>query len=88
MSEMVETEQRVAAGEEELPGRLTVASRSQEVGDNEGQFDAAVEGDEARIAFKYNYSVESLAQASPWNIDFAGGELMLCPSPPELIART
>lgn len=60
---------KVAEGEEESPGRLTVASRSQEVGDNEGQLDAAVEGDEAKIAFNYKYLTDVL--------DVLGGDIAM-----------
>ncbi|MYC07091.1 MAG: DNA polymerase III subunit beta [Chloroflexi bacterium] len=51
---------QVAGGEEEAPGRLTISSRSEEVGDNEGQLGAAVEGEEAKIAFNTQYLTDVL----------------------------
>ncbi|MDE2688755.1 MAG: DNA polymerase III subunit beta [Chloroflexota bacterium] len=51
---------QVAGGEEEEPGRLTISSRSEEVGDNEGQLGAAVEGEEAKIAFNTQYLTDVL----------------------------
>ena len=51
---------QVAGGEEEAPGRLTISSRSEEVGDNEGQLGAAVEGEEAKIAFNTKYLTDVL----------------------------
>lgn len=51
---------QVAGGEEEASGRLTISSRSEEVGDNEGQLGAAVEGEEAKIAFNTQYLTDVL----------------------------
>ena len=51
---------QVAGGEEEAPGRLTISSRSEEVGDNEGQLGASVEGEEAKIAFNTQYLTDVL----------------------------
>lgn len=51
---------QVARGEEGAPGRLTISSRSEEVGDNEGQLGAAVEGEEAKIAFNTQYLTDVL----------------------------
>ena len=51
---------QVVGGEEEAPGRLTISSRSEEVGDNEGQLGAAVEGEEAKIAFNTQYLTDVL----------------------------
>jgi len=42
------------------PGRLLVTARADEVGDNEGEIDAIVEGDEAKIAFNGRYLTEVL----------------------------
>ena len=41
-------------------GRLTVTARAEEVGNNEGEIDALVEGEEARIAFNSRYLIEVL----------------------------
>ena len=51
---------QMAGGEEEAPGRLTVSSRAEEVGDNEGQLGAAVEGEDAKIAFNSKYLTDVL----------------------------
>jgi DNA polymerase-3 subunit beta len=50
-----------APGEELKPGRLTVSARAEEVGDNRGEIDAKVEGDESKIAFNGKYLQEVLA---------------------------
>ena len=42
------------------PGRLLVIARADEVGDNEGEIDAIVEGEEAKIAFNGRYLTEVL----------------------------
>ncbi len=51
---------QVAPGEELKPGRMTVSARAEEVGDNQGEIDASVEGDEAKIAFNGKYLQEVL----------------------------
>ncbi len=51
---------QVWSGEDEAPGRLTVSSRAEEVGDNEGQLGAAVEGEDAKIAFNSKYLTDVL----------------------------
>ncbi|MCL0099937.1 DNA polymerase III subunit beta [Dehalococcoidia bacterium] len=48
------------AGENDGPGRLSVSSRADEVGDNQGEVDADVEGDESMIAFNSKYLSEVL----------------------------
>ncbi|MQA00413.1 MAG: DNA polymerase III subunit beta [Dehalococcoidia bacterium] len=47
-------------GEGGEPGRLTIIARAEEVGDNEGELDAVVEGDEAKIAFNGRYLTDVL----------------------------
>ena len=42
------------------PGRLLVTARAEEVGNNEGEIDAVVEGDEAKVAFNGRYLREVL----------------------------
>ena len=51
---------QMAGGEEDAPGRLTVSSRAEEVGDNEGQLGATVEGEDAKIAFNSKYLTDVL----------------------------
>ena len=47
-------------GENGSPGRLLVTARAEEVGNNEGEIDALVEGEEAKIAFNSRYLIEVL----------------------------
>ncbi len=42
------------------PGRLQINARAEEVGDNEGEIDAIVDGDEAKIAFNGRYLMDVL----------------------------
>ena len=42
------------------PGKMTVSARSEEIGDDVGEIDATVEGDEAKIAFNGKYLTEVL----------------------------
>lgn len=51
---------QMGAGEEDAPGHLTVSSRAEEVGDNEGQLGAKVEGEDAKIAFNSKYLTDVL----------------------------
>jgi len=45
----------IVPGEELAPGRIVLSARAEEVGDNVGEVDATVEGEEARIAFNSKY---------------------------------
>jgi DNA polymerase-3 subunit beta len=45
----------VSAGEGSIPGKVTISAKADEVGDNEGEIDAAVEGDGVKIAFNTKY---------------------------------
>ena len=45
-------------GKEGMGGRLVVSSRAEEVGDNTGELEAQIEGDEAKIAFNSKYLAE------------------------------
>ncbi len=45
-------------------GQLTISARADEVGDNEGRIDAAVEGDAAKIAFNMRYLQDVLGALS------------------------
>ena len=49
------------AGEGSAPGQMTISARAEEIGDNEGKLDAAVEGEAAKIAFNGKYLQEVLA---------------------------
>ena len=50
----------VTAGENGSSGMLKISSRAEEVGDNEGEIDATVEGQESKIAFNSKYLSEVL----------------------------
>jgi DNA polymerase-3 subunit beta len=47
-------------GSEATPGKLTISARSEEIGDDVGEIDATVEGDEAKIAFNGKYLTDVL----------------------------
>ena len=47
-------------GVDGAPGRLTITARADEVGNNEGQLDAVVEGDSAKVAFNSRYLTDVL----------------------------
>jgi len=49
------------SGGELTPGKLTISARSEEVGDDVGEIDAVVEGEEAKIAFNGRYLVDVLS---------------------------
>jgi len=50
----------VVPGGELTPGKMTVSARSEEVGDDVGEIDAIVEGEEAKIAFNGKYLADVL----------------------------
>ena len=50
----------ITPGNEEGPGKLSVSARSEEIGDDVGEIDATVEGDNARIAFNGKYLMDVL----------------------------
>ena len=50
-----------APGEDKAPGRMTISARAEEVGDNRGEIDAQVEGEEAKIAFNGRYLQDVLS---------------------------
>jgi DNA polymerase-3 subunit beta len=50
----------VSPGQDGAPGKVTVASRAEELGDNEGEFDATIDGDEAKVAFDSRYLLDVL----------------------------
>ncbi|MFH1638830.1 MAG: DNA polymerase III subunit beta [Chloroflexota bacterium] len=47
-------------GAELTPGKLVISARSEEVGDNVGEIDAQIEGEEAKIAFNGKYLIDVL----------------------------
>jgi DNA polymerase-3 subunit beta len=51
----------ITTGSELTPGKVTVSARSDEIGDNVGEIDAAVEGEEAKIAFNGRYLIDVLS---------------------------
>ena len=46
---------QVQSGEDLTPGKLMIYARAEEIGDNQGEIDAAVEGEPAKIAFNGKY---------------------------------
>jgi len=50
----------IAPGAKATTGKLTIAARSEEIGDDVGEIDAAVEGEEAKIAFNGKYLADVL----------------------------
>jgi DNA polymerase-3 subunit beta len=51
----------IAPGGELKPGKVTVSARSEEIGDDVGEIDATVEGEEAKIAFNGKYLTDVLS---------------------------
>jgi DNA polymerase-3 subunit beta len=51
----------MAPGGELTPGKMTVSARSEEIGDDVGEIDAVVEGEEAKIAFNGKYLTDVLS---------------------------
>jgi DNA polymerase-3 subunit beta len=53
---------RLVAGSDgdSTPGKLTISARSEEIGDDVGEIDAAVEGEEMKIAFNGRYLIDVL----------------------------
>ena len=51
----------MVAGGEITPGKLTISARSEEIGDDVGEIDAVVEGEEAKIAFNGRYLIDVLS---------------------------
>jgi DNA polymerase-3 subunit beta len=50
----------VTPGAEMAPGKVVVSARSEEVGDDVGEIDAVVEGEESKIAFNGKYLTDVL----------------------------
>jgi len=51
----------IVPGGEKTPGKVTISARSEEIGDNVGEIDAIVEGEEAKIAFNGKYLIDVLS---------------------------
>ena len=51
---------QMKGGENGSDGKLSISSRAEEIGDNQGDIDAKVEGDESKIAFNSKYLTEVL----------------------------
>jgi len=51
----------IALGSELTPGKMTVSARSEEIGDDVGEIDAIVEGEEAKIAFNGKYLIDVIS---------------------------
>ncbi len=51
----------VASGGELKAGKLTISARSEEVGDDVGEIDTVVDGEEAKIAFNGRYLIDVLS---------------------------
>jgi len=51
----------MALGSELTPGKMTVSARSEEIGDDVGEIDAIVEGEEAKIAFNGKYLIDVIS---------------------------
>ncbi|MFC1943299.1 DNA polymerase III subunit beta [Chloroflexota bacterium] len=51
----------ITSGSELTPGKLTISARSEEMGDDVGEIDAVVEGEDAKIAFNGKYLVDVLS---------------------------
>jgi len=51
----------VTGGGESTPGKLTLSARSEEIGDDVGEIDAVVEGEEAKVAFNGRYLIDVLS---------------------------
>jgi DNA polymerase III subunit beta len=50
----------IAPGGELTPGKMTISARSEEIGDDEGEISAIVQGGEAKIAFNCKYLTDVL----------------------------
>lgn len=50
----------IAPGKELTPGKVTISARSEEIGDDVGDIDATVDGEEAKIAFNGKYLTDAL----------------------------
>lgn len=51
---------QVTPGSELKPGKMTISTRAEELGDNVGEIDALVDGEEAKVAFNVKYLTDVL----------------------------
>jgi DNA polymerase-3 subunit beta len=51
----------ITPGSESNPGKIAVSARSEEIGDDVGEIDATVEGDDSKIAFNGKYLTDVLS---------------------------
>ncbi|HEU65401.1 MAG TPA: DNA polymerase III subunit beta [Chloroflexi bacterium] len=51
----------ITPGSELTPGKVTVSAQAEEIGDNVGEIDALVDGEEAKIAFNVKYLADVLS---------------------------
>jgi len=51
----------ITPGTELIPGKITVSAQAEEIGDNVGEIDALVDGEEAKIAFNVKYLADVLS---------------------------
>jgi len=51
----------VTLGRELVPGKITISAQSEEIGDDVGEIDAIVDGEEAKIAFNGKYLADVLS---------------------------
>ncbi|MFC1988810.1 DNA polymerase III subunit beta [Chloroflexota bacterium] len=51
----------ITGGGDLTPGKLTISARSEEVGDDVGEIDGIVEGEEAKVAFNGKYLIDVLS---------------------------
>ncbi len=51
----------ITPGSEANPGKISVSARSEEIGDDVGEIDATVEGDDSKIAFNGKYLTDVLS---------------------------
>ena len=51
---------QVTPGSELKPGKMAISARAEELGDNVGEIDALVEGEEAKVAFNVKYLTDVL----------------------------
>ena len=59
----------VSPGEGDGPGSVKIISRAEEVGSNENELDASVEGDESKVAFNSKFLMDVLNVLSGDNVD-------------------
>jgi DNA polymerase-3 subunit beta len=53
-----------APGKELTAGKMTILARSEEIGDDKGEIDAMVEGEETKVAFNGKYLIDVLSNIS------------------------